>query len=57
MAPENLQATKAMLRYFKDEKPTLFKEEGWPVAKIRRPFIFWLTSLSQSQKDEMNGIS
>lgn len=48
LAPDNLKATLEILSQFKEEKSTLFKERGddWPVAKIRRPFIFWLTSIS-----------
>lgn len=45
LAPLNLKATMDTLTRFKEEKPALFKSVGdWPIAKIRRPFIFWLTS-------------
>ena len=53
LSPENLQATKGMLARFKDEKPTLFKDGDFSIDKIRRPFIFWLTSLTESEKEEM----
>ncbi len=44
MAPTNLKATINILNIFKEEKPGIFKSEDWPIDKIRRPFIFWLTS-------------
>ena len=44
LSPLNLKATEDLLNRFKSEKPSLFKSDDWPVAKIRRPFIFWLTS-------------
>ena len=53
LSPTNLQATMDILDRFKEEKPTLFKSEDWPINKIRRPFIFWLTSLSSKEKEEM----
>jgi hypothetical protein len=47
LAPLNLKATISLLSRFKLEKATLFKGEYWPIEKLRRPFICWLTSLSQ----------
>jgi len=44
LAPDNLKATIDTLTCFKEAKPTLFKTDDWPIAKIRRPFIFWLSS-------------
>lgn len=44
LSPDNLKATMENLNLFKKEKPGLFKENDWPINKIRRPFIFWLTS-------------
>jgi hypothetical protein len=44
LAPANLKATMKNLSSFKDEKPGLFKENDWSIAKIRRPFISWLSS-------------
>ncbi len=42
-----------MLTRFREEKPALFKGKDWPIDKIRRPFIFWLTSLSRVKKEEI----
>ncbi|OGF28639.1 hypothetical protein A2331_04320 [Candidatus Falkowbacteria bacterium RIFOXYB2_FULL_34_18] len=50
LSPLNLKATMETLSRFKMEKPTLFKSEDWPINKIRRPFIFWLTSMTQIKK-------
>lgn len=46
LAPDNLQATMEVLSTFKKEKPNFFKgdDNDWSIAKIRRPFILWLTS-------------
>lgn len=49
LAPLNLQATMAILIRFKAEKPALFKSDDWPIDKIRRPFILWLTSVSNAK--------
>ncbi|UMX48235.1 MAG: hypothetical protein L7H18_01685 [Candidatus Nealsonbacteria bacterium DGGOD1a] len=46
LSPLNLRATIALLVRFKEEKPSLFEDgEDWPLDKLRRPFIMWLTSL------------
>jgi hypothetical protein len=44
LAPGNLKATMENLSSFEADKPGLFKNDDWPIAKIRRPFISWLTS-------------
>ena len=44
LSPENLKATIPLLSRFKLEKRSLFKSDKWPMEKIRRPFILWLTS-------------
>jgi hypothetical protein len=44
LAPLNLKATIKILLRFKAEKPALFKNDDWPINRIRRPFIFWLTA-------------
>ena len=54
LSPLNLKATMDILACFKAEKPTLFKSGDYSIAKIRRPFIFWLTSLTEAQKEKMN---
>lgn len=54
LSPENLKGTKELLSYFKNKKPSLFKDNDYPIEKIRRPFILWLTSLSEVQKKEIN---
>ena len=54
LSPLNLQATIGLLLRFKTRKPALFKSDEWPVDKIRRPFIFWLSSLSRAEKEEIS---
>ncbi|OGF28263.1 hypothetical protein A2477_04655 [Candidatus Falkowbacteria bacterium RIFOXYC2_FULL_47_12] len=54
LSPLNLRATIIMLARFKTDKPALFKSSDWPIDKIRRPFILWLTSLTKAQKEEMS---
>ena len=54
LASLNMRATMGMLICFKAEKPALFKGGDYSIEKIRRPFIFWLTSLSDAQKEKMN---
>jgi len=53
LSPLNLKATPEMLSVFKDEKPGLFSGDDWPIDKIRRPFVMWLTSLTRAKKEEM----
>jgi hypothetical protein len=50
LSPLNLKATMEMLLCFKSEKQVLFKSDDWPIDKIRRPFIFWLTSMARVKK-------
>jgi hypothetical protein len=45
-----LQTTKSLLSRFRIEKTALFKDDSWPIDKIRRPFIMWLTSLTQEER-------
>lgn len=54
LSPLNLRATMDILIRFKEEKPTLFKSDDWPINRIRRPFIFWLTSLPETRKKMSN---
>lgn len=49
LSPLNFKATIEMLNTFKSEKPSLFKNDDWPIKKIRRPFILWLSSLSREE--------
>ena len=46
LSPKSLKADISLLSRFKVEKASLFKDEDWPIEKLRRPFILWLTSLS-----------
>jgi hypothetical protein len=46
LSPANLRATILLLSRFKAEKASLFKSDDWPIDKLRRPFIMWLTALS-----------
>ncbi|OHA62768.1 MAG: hypothetical protein A3E07_03385 [Candidatus Wildermuthbacteria bacterium RIFCSPHIGHO2_12_FULL_45_9] len=48
-----LQATPYLLSRFKVDKPSLFKDNNWSVDKLRRPFIFWLTSFSEEELETM----
>ena len=50
LSPLNLQATTSLLSRFKIEKASLFKDDNWPIDKLRRPFIMWLTSLTSEEK-------
>ena len=49
----DLQTTMAMLSRFKTEKASLFKDNEWSIDKLRRPFIFWLTSFSLKERKDM----
>ena len=53
LSPVHLQTTMVMLSRFRTEKPSLFKDEGWPVDKLRRPFLLWLTSFSSAEAKHM----
>lgn len=50
LSPENLKATISLLSRFKEEKASLFKNNNWPIDKLRRPFIVWLTALPFGKK-------
>ena len=55
LSPRNLRANGDLLLRFRQEKSSLFKEDGWSLEKLRRPFIIWLTaqSLYEKSKDEV----
>jgi len=50
LSPLNLQATTSLLSRFRIEKTFLFKDNNWSIDRLRRPFIFWLTSLTAEKK-------
>ncbi|OGZ20529.1 MAG: hypothetical protein A2654_00835 [Candidatus Nealsonbacteria bacterium RIFCSPHIGHO2_01_FULL_43_31] len=52
LASCDMQATASMLTLFKIEKATLFKDNNWSTDKLRRPFIFWMTSLTPKEKED-----
>lgn len=54
LSPLNLQATMPLLSRFRVEKSSLFKNENWPIDKLRRPFILWLISLKQEEKKNIS---
>jgi hypothetical protein len=54
LSPLNLRVTMDILIRFKTEKPALFKSNDWPINRIRRPFIFWLTSQVEAKKEQMS---
>ena len=53
LASLEMQATASMLSLFKVEKASLFKDNNWSIDKLRRPFIFWLTSLTPKEKEDI----
>lgn len=52
LSPLNLQATTSLLSRFKIEKASIFKDNNWSIEKLRRPFIFWLTSLGAKERED-----
>ena len=54
LSPVDLQATMLLLSRFRIEKASLFKDDNWPIDKLRRPFILWLTSLKWEEKKNTN---
>lgn len=50
LSPSHLQTTMAVLSRFRIEKASLFKDDDWPIDKLRRPFLLWLTSLPYEEK-------
>ena len=54
LSPANLQATTSLLSHFRIEKASLFKDNNWSVDKLRRPFVLWLTSLTDEEKGKIN---
>jgi len=54
LSPLNLQATISLLSRFRIEKTSLFKNDDWPIDKLRRPFILWLNSLTVEEKENIN---
>ena len=53
LSPLNLQATTFLLSRFRIEKASLFKDKNWSIDKLRRPIIFWLTSLTTEEKEDI----
>lgn len=53
LSPLNLQATASLLSRFRIDKISLFKDNNWSIDKLRRPFIFWLTSLTDKEKENI----
>ena len=52
LSPLSLQADLTLLNRFKEDKISLFKDNDWPIDKLRRPFILWLTSLPSEQQED-----
>lgn len=50
LSPKNLKATISLLSRFRIEKASLFKNDDWSIDKLRRPFIFWSTSLPPGER-------
>jgi len=57
LSPLNLQATIALLSRFRIERASLFKDENWPIDRLRRPFILWLTSLTSGEMESIKKLS
>jgi len=53
LSPSNLQATIDLLSRFRTDKTSLFKNDDWPIDKLRRPFILWLTSLPSGEREDI----
>jgi hypothetical protein len=51
-SPE-LRADLTMLTHFREDKINIFKNDDWDLDRLRRPFIMWLTSLSEEKREEM----
>ncbi|KKP32451.1 MAG: hypothetical protein A2312_04065 [Candidatus Staskawiczbacteria bacterium RIFOXYB2_FULL_32_9] len=51
-SPE-LRADLTMLTHFREDKINIFKNDDWDLDRLRRPFIMWLTSLSDIKKEEL----
>lgn len=51
-SPE-LRANLTMLSHFREEKINIFKNDDWDLDRLRRPFIMWLTSLSEDKRIEL----
>lgn len=49
LSPVYLQADLVLLDKFKEAKISLFKDDTWPIDKLRRPFIIWLTALPKGK--------
>ena len=50
LSPSNLQTTMFLLSRFRIERTSLFKDNNWSIDKLRRPFVLWLTSLTEEEK-------
>lgn len=57
LSPANLQATFALLTKFQEAKKPLLKDSEWSVDKLRIPFIAWLASLPEEEKNSKKGKS
>ena len=57
LSPLSLQTTKSLLSRFRIEKTALFKDDYWSIDKLRRPFIMWLTSLTQEERKDIERAS
>jgi hypothetical protein len=51
LSPSNLQATISLLTKFQEEKKPLLKDTEWCIDKLRIPFIAWMTSLPEKEKN------
>lgn len=52
LSPLNMQTTIFLLSRFRVERASLFKNDNWSVDKLRKPFIFWLSSLSLEKESK-----
>ena len=53
LSPENLKATIPLLSRFRIEHTSMFKDNNWSIDRLRRPFVLWLTSLTDNEKTKI----
>jgi hypothetical protein len=57
LSPADLRASVSLLSRFRMEKTSLFKNDYWPIDRLRRPFIQWLTSLKIEERKGIQRLS
>ena len=57
LSSPSMQTNMSLLSRFRIEKASIFKSDNWPIDKLRRPFILWLTSLTIKEKENIRKLS